>query len=152
MSERLWEVHGAVLRTLHHEVKTAPGGIVGLADATGRSRQGVINVLNPGRTQDAPSLELFLEAVEYARATRTLNVMAGNISHCVVPVEASDARPHSDLEAFLQCSKEFGDVLTEGGADLTDARFDAAERQRMLAELDEAIASAVRFRQWLRGA
>lgn len=42
-------------------------------------------------------------------------------------------------------------MLAEGSADLADGRFDAAERLRMIAELDEAIASAQQLRAFLAG-
>lgn len=152
MSVRLKTHHAAVIRTIHSEVKRSPGGFQALAEMTGRNAQVLINTFNPACLDTAPSLEAFLDAVEMVRATGTANAVAGLVDMVAVPVELGASSPASDLQGFLQVSKEFGDVLKEGAGDLENGRFDAAERVRMIRELDEAIACAVRLRAMLRGA
>lgn len=152
MSARLKTHHAAVIRTIHSEIKCAPGGFQALAQMTGRNAQVLINTFNPAAVDTAPSLEAFLDAIEMARATGTANAVAGLVDMVAVAVEMADGSSGNDLQGFLKVSKEFGDVLKEGAGDLENGRFDADERVRMIRELDEAIACAVRLRAMLRGA
>lgn len=152
MSARLKTHHAAVIRTIHSEIKRAPGGFQSLAQATGRNAQVLINTFNPAAVETAPSLEAFLDAIEFVRASGTVNAVAGLVDMVAVSVEMASSSPGNDLQAFLKVSKEFGDVLKEGAGDLENGRFDADERVRMIRELDEAIACAVRLRAMLRGA
>lgn len=152
MSARLKTHHAAVIRTIHSEIKRAPGGFQALAQATGRNAQVLINAFNPASIDTAPALEAFLDAIEFVRAEGAVNAVAGLVDMVAISVEMADTTPVSDLQGFLRVSKEFGDVLKEGAEDLDNGRFDADERVRMIRELDEAIACAVRLRAMLRGA
>ncbi len=152
MSARLKTHHAAVIRTIHSEIKRAPGGFQALAQATGRNAQVLINTFNPAAVETAPSLEAFLDAIEFVRAGGTVNAVTGLVDMVAVSVEMADSSPGNDLQGFLHVSKELGEELNEGEGDLEKGRFDADERVRMIRELDEAIACAVRLRAMLRGA
>jgi len=153
MSARLKTRYAALMRTLHAEIKTSPGGFAALAETMGRNAQVMINHFNPNNLDAAPTLEVFVQAIETVGAAGAVNALAGLVGMAAVPVVADGESPTSAVQAFLRVSKELGDVLQEGAADLQDdARFDAVERVRMIRELDEGIAAMVHLRAFLLGA
>lgn len=148
--EKLKDRHAAVVRALHGECRRYPGGIVQVAKLLGVNAQRLTNQLNPNNIHDQPSMCDVLDIIEAIRAVGAVRAIAASVEMDVVDDYASPAL--SSQDGFRRVVKEFGDVLTEGALDLSDGRFDASERLRMIAELDQAITSAQALRAFLASA
>lgn len=147
-AERLKTRHGAVIRTLHGEIRRHPGGYVEIARETGRPAQTLINMFNPHSMDTAPPADLLLDVIEIVQARGTLGLLASGMGLMLAPIpEDLTAGAESDVDAFHQFVGEAGDVLAVGTRAAVDMRFDAAERVEMARELDEMIAKAVALRK-----
>lgn len=153
MTRRVKVHHAPVIRALHSEIRRMPGGFEALGEMLGRNAGVLRNYCDPAREDSAPSLEVFLDAIEAIVAVATVRAVAALAGMTAVPVApAADFCPRSAHAAFMRVVKEMGDVQSVGGEALEDGRFDAAERVRMDREVSEAISHLVAFQAWLRGA
>lgn len=146
---KLKERHVPVIRALHNDCRRFPGGITHIAALIGAVPKSLANRLNPNMVDCAPSLAEFLDVLEIVRSIDTVRAIATSVECSVIDEHVPPSA--NALDGFRSLTKEFADVLAEGSADLADGRFDAAERLRMIAELDEAIASAQQMRAFLAG-
>lgn len=153
MCRRVKTHHAAVIRALHAEIKRAPGGFAALAEVTGRNAQVLRNGFDPNNMETAPSLEVFLEALQWAGAEATVRAVAGLAGMTAIPVSpVEDFCPRTAQAAFMRVVKELGDVQSVGAQALSDGHMDSAERAVTDREVAEAIAHLVAYQAYLRGA
>lgn len=138
-----------VFTALRTELKGI-GGLDQLAAHLGKSYGTVANKFNPDYQNSEPTLEDFLEALEFANASRTVNVLASLVGHVTIPVgdHASPANIQDGTTAFLNSAiAAVGLGFRASGAPHLSQR----DKSEQLDAITQLIQSAVALQSALRG-
>lgn len=138
-----------VFTALRAEIKGV-GGLEHLAAHLGKSYGTVANRFNPDNQDAEPTLEDFLEAVEFANANRTVNVLATLVGHVAIPVGNYD-QPTSINEGFTQFLNDAAQTIALAVRGVQARHLGQQERAEHLEAITQLVQSAVALQGALRG-
>ena len=123
---------------------TACGGIDGAAATIAKSRS-LVGSWNNCNQQDLPTLGDALAIDEIAviegQTPAILNAYASELGHVAIRLPDPGLGEDAVTAAMIDASAEFGDIATRLRDAFADHHFDAAEREAVATEIDQAQAA-----------
>lgn len=121
----------ALFLALQADAKSFPGGISGLADVIGATKETLANNLNPDSESPPPSFAKVLEIINQAQAKRAVFALAQLVGQVPMDFAVEHKSQKEAVKTFLSLISSASDLFGKGAEFAKDNDFSLSERRAM---------------------